>query len=275
MLPAATLSTRPCRQQLLDLAVETIPQTQVRNRTSGEMNRPKLLQISGIRVDELGDEANTLRAIYNKGNEELVARGRAMLKSGQGEEEVARWIVKERNDLKVVIRNQGNALFRQIAERRNQIKYKNKVGPTYEQRVGETMKKVPPEEINIRIIEGTAKSSKGFNAAGEVMKGVGKMAEVAGFVVMATQNSPAAEAPLPKTMADEVETERARLRFGIPAGANIDKHGHLKPAFYMQVDIFDPHAGDEFDAETDELLWFLGFSVTYRYGGVQWTVPGR
>ncbi len=198
-----------------------------------------------------------------------------MLKSGQGEEEVARWIVKERNDLKVVIRNQGNALFREIAEWRNKIKYGNEVGPSYEQRVAELMKKVPPQEIDITIIEGAAKGSKGFNAAGKVMKGVGKLAVVAGFVVMATQNSPAAEAPLPKTMADEIETERARLRLGIPAGANIDKHGHLKPAFYMQVDIFDPHAGDEFDAETDEILWFLGFSITYRYGGVQWTVPGR
>jgi len=240
-----------------------------------EMPDGEVIEISGLDVEQLADEATTLRAVYNKGNEELVAKGRAMLAKGDSEEKVARWIVNERNELKVTIRKQGNALFRKIAEWRNQSKYQNAKGPAFEQRVASLSGKVPPEKINITIIEGTTKTSAAFNAAGEVLGGVAKAAEVAGFIVMATQDSPAADTPLPKSATEEVEIERARLRLGIPAGANIDKHGHLKPAFYMQIDILDPHGGDEFDAETDEILWFLGVSLTYRYGGVEWTVPGR
>jgi hypothetical protein len=43
----------------------------------------------------------------------------------------------------------------------------------------------------------------------------------------------------------------------------------------MRVDLFDPHVGDELEAETDEILWFLGISISYGYGGAKWTVPGR
>jgi hypothetical protein len=43
----------------------------------------------------------------------------------------------------------------------------------------------------------------------------------------------------------------------------------------MQVDPFDMHAGDEMDAEDDEIAWWLGFSISYHYGGVNWTVPIR
>jgi hypothetical protein len=41
------------------------------------------------------------------------------------------------------------------------------------------------------------------------------------------------------------------------------------------LEFFDPHSGDEFDAETDEILWWLAVDISYRYGGVEWTVPGR
>lgn len=240
-----------------------------------EMPEGQVIEIGGLDLGRLGDQANALREIYRKGDEKFLSEGRAMLKSGKQEEQVARWIVDQRNKLKVFIRNQGSDLFRKIAEWRNQAKYHDPVGPSYEQRVASLTGKVAPEEINITIIEGVSKTSKGFNAVGDVMKGFGKAAEGAGFIIMATQDSPAADAPLPKSAAEEIETERARLRLGIPAGANIDQHGHLKPSFYMQVDILDPHGGDEFDAETDEILWWLGFDISYRYGGVQWTVPGR
>jgi hypothetical protein len=240
-----------------------------------EMPEGEVIELSGLEVEQLGDQANALRAIYRKGDDQLLVKGREMLKAGKDEEQVARWIVDERNKLKVFIRTQGNALFRKVAEWRNQGKYGNAVGPTYEQRVASLTGKVAAEDINITIIEGVAKTSKGFNAAGEVMRGIGKVAEGAGFVFMATQDSPAADTPLPKSAADEILAERARLRLSIPAGANIDTHGHLKPSFYMQVDILDPHGGDEMAAETDEILWFLGVDITYRYGGVQWTVPGR
>ncbi len=240
-----------------------------------ELPEGEVIEISGLELDQLGDQASALREIYRKGDEQLLADARKLLASGRQEEEVARWIVKERNNLKVVIRNRGPALFKKIAEWRNQIVYKDKVGPSYEWLVNKVGAKVPPEEINITIIEGVNKTSKGFNAAGKVMKGVAVVAEVGGFVIMATEDSPAALDPLPKSAAEEIDIERARLRLGIPAGANIDRHGHLKPSFYMQVDVFDPHAEREFEAETDEILWALGVDIGYRYGGVEWTVPGR
>jgi hypothetical protein len=81
--------------------------------------------------------------------------------------------------------------------------------------------------------------------------------------------------PLPKSEQAQVEAEVARLKYGIPAGTNIDRHGHLKPGFYLQVDMFPPHVGDEMASGTEEILWWLGLDITYRYGSVTWTVPGR
>ena len=99
--------------------------------------------------------------------------------------------------------------------------------------------------------------------------------EVVGFVLVASQDSPESLEPLPKTKDEEIETEKARLRFRIPATANIDRHEHLKTNSYLQVELFDPHGGDELAEETEEILWWLGLDITYNYGGVSWTVPGR
>jgi hypothetical protein len=95
------------------------------------------------------------------------------------------------------------------------------------------------------------------------------------FAFIATQNSPAELPPLPTTEKEQVETEATRLRLHIPAGANIDRHGHLKKGSYLQIDTFDPHVGDEMASETEEILWAVGVSITYHYNGVVWTVPGR
>jgi hypothetical protein len=235
----------------------------------------KVLQIGGIDVENLGDQANFLRTMYQKGDVEILVNGRKMLAGGKGEEEVARWVVKQRNTLKITIREKGPGLFRKIAEWRNTQKYGNPVGPSYEDLAQKLGRRLPPEEVNITIIEGTTKTSKLFNGAGDAMEALGTAAGIAGFVVMATQDSPVGAAPLAQSQEEQVEIERVRLRLGIPAGANIDRHGHLKPSFYMQVDLLDMHGGDEMDAENDEIFWFLGFSLTYQYGGVKWTVPGR
>jgi hypothetical protein len=237
-----------------------------------------VLEIGGMDVEQLGDQANFLRKLYQQGDEQILASGRKMLAAGKGEEEVARWVVKERNTLKVTIRERGPALFRKIAEWRNIKEYGNPVGPSYEDlvsKLGTKSPPVPPEKINITIIENVKKTSLLFNAAGDVMEAAGTAAGIAGFVMMATEDSPVGAAPLPKSQADEIEIERVRLRLGIPAGANIDTHGHLKPSFYLQIPFGDMHGGDESDAEDDEIAWWLGFSCTYHYGGVEWTVPGR
>jgi hypothetical protein len=235
----------------------------------------RVLEIGGMDVEQLGDQANFLRGLYQQGDERILASGRKMLAAGKGEEEVARWVVNERNTLKVTIRDKGPALFRKIAEWRNTKEYGNPVGPSYEDLVKKLGGRVPPEKINITIVENVKKTSRLFNAAGDVMEAAGTAAGIAGFVVMATQDSPVAAAPLPKSQAEEIEIERVRLRLGIPAGANIDRHGHLKPGFYLQLDLLDMHGDEEMSAENDEILWWLGFSCTYHYGGVEWTVPGR
>ena len=136
-------------------------------------------------------------------------------------------------------------------------------------------KGIQPENVNRAIIEGVPKTNKFFNKIGPAMKTASIAGEIVGFTLVATQNTPAATSPLPVSEAEKIEIGRTRTRFGIPLSANIDKHGHLKTNSYLQVDIFDPHVGDEFEQETEELLWWLGLDVTYRYSGATWTVPGR
>lgn len=236
----------------------------------------KVISIGSMALSPMGDKADFLRQVYQKGDNAILQQGREMLKAGKGEEEVARLIVERRNALKIAVRNQGPSLFKKIAEYRNRTKYGNPVGPSYESlKAGMIAKGVPPAEVNIKIVEGVKNTSKGFNSAGSRMRLVGTMGEVVGFAIMATQNSPDSYEPLPKTKEGEVEAEKARLRLGIPAGANIDRHGHLKKNSYLQIDTFDPHVGDEFASETEEILWWLGVDVTYEYRGTRWTVPGR
>lgn len=236
---------------------------------------PAVLQIGGLDAQALGNQADALRQLYRKGDEAILANGRKMLVAGKSEGEVARWVVTQRNALKIAIREQGPALFRKIAEWRNQAIWKDPVGPRYEQLAQKLAGKVAAEEIDMAIIEGVVRTNKGFNAAGGVLRVLGIAGEVVGVALMATQNSPAAVTPLPKSLEEQIEADNARLQYGIPAGANIDRHGHLKPNFYLQVDTFDIHASSEFDRETDEVLWWLGVDITYQYGGVRWTVPGR
>jgi hypothetical protein len=252
--------------------MSVVPESLKRSSSDG-----KIITIGSMDIVQLGDQADFLRTMYQKGNESLLVEGRQMLASGtKTEEEVARWIVGRRNVLKVAIRTQGPALFQKIAEYRNNLKYGNPVGPSYEAiKTGLIAKGIPPGEVDLKIIEGVQGTSKGFNSAGRRVRLVGTVGEVVGFAVAATQDSPESYAPLPMSRDDEIEAEKARLRYGIPAGANIDKHGHLKKNSYMQVDLFDPHAGDEFASETEEILWWLGVDVTYEYRGVKWTVPGR
>jgi hypothetical protein len=167
---------------------------------------------------------------------------------------------------KVTIRDGGPTLFRKIAELRNAKKHGNEVGLGYEAMLA----KASSDEA---IVAGIGRTSKGFDWIGPTLKvvGAGGTILVSGLLV----DSPAGLSPLPQSPTTELETEATRLRLSIPAEANIDVHGHLKPGFYLQIDPLDPHVGDELAAETDEILWFLGIDITYQYYGVRWTVPGR
>lgn len=152
---------------------------------------------------------------------------------------------------------------------RNQQRYKNPVGPSYEQLKAKGL-------TDAEIISGSKKTSQAFNKSGGRLRLLGKGLGGVGFVLQAMQGSPASSSPLPRSKAEQVEIERTRLRLGIPATANIDRHGHLKPGFYLQVgDVLDPHGFDAAASETEEILWWFGIDITYEHRGHRWTVPGR
>ncbi len=225
-------------------------------------------QVVNVHIDQYANEADLLRDLYQKGANVIQNAARDRVAGGEAIENVARWVVRARNELKLSIRARGPALFQKIAELRNRVKYGNPTGPTYEElRAAKT-----DEQIIARMTE----TSAAFNKSGRLLRAVGLTLEVASFVVVATQDSPASLPPLPKSEEDQVKTEITRLRLGIPFDANIDTHGHLKKNSYLQIDPMDfGHAGDEMDQETEEILWFFGVPISYTFRGVRWTVPGR
>jgi hypothetical protein len=237
-------------------------------RTDG--NAGQIVFVGGLAVGQVGTKADFLRNMYNSGAEAILEKARGMVRDGQTEEEVARWVVETRNSLKQEVRSEGPYLFKKIVEYRNMKNYGNTIGPDYAflRNAGKT---------DAQIIEGVINTSGEFNRVGGRLRLVGTVGEVVGFALTATQNSPAALPPLPVSEQEKVQIEAARIRFHIPASANIDKHGHLKKGYYLQVDVatFDPHTGDEMASETEEILWALGVNITYHYAGVTWTVPGR
>jgi RHS repeat-associated protein len=261
----------------------------------GASTAGELTILIGGNIAEYGNVTDFMRAAYAEGTGKILANAQQMLKAGKSETEVAKWIVSQRNALKQFIRDQGPKLFKAVAELRNELKYGNKLGPEYEALAANKIKAIQANttlseaqkaariaEIDKKIIENVTKTSTEFNRAGSRLRVFGKVTAVAGFVLTAMQNSPEASEPLPVSQEKEVEIEKARLRFGIPANVVIDEHGHRKKASYQQVDIFDPHVGGELEQETEEILWWIGVPITYHAnvpGGqgkqVTWTVPGR
>jgi RHS repeat-associated protein len=255
----------------------------------------KLTILIGGSIAQYGNVTDFMRGAYAEGTEKIFAEAQQMLKAGKSETDVAKWIVSQRNALKEFIRDQGPKIFKSVAELRNELKYGNKIGPEYEALAAskvqaikasttltEAEKAAQIAQIDQKIIQGVTKTSSEFNAAGSRLRIFGKVIAVAGFVLTAMTDSPEALAPLPVSQKKEVEIEKTRLHFGIPANVIIDEHGHRKKASYEQVDIFDPHVGGEIDQETEEILWWLGVPITYHAyvpgsAGTKmtWTVPGR
>jgi hypothetical protein len=228
----------------------------------------QIIFVGGISMVAGGMQADFLREMYRNGNEEILKTARTMMSEGKTESEAARWVVEARNNLKLAVRNEGPGLFKKLVEYRNNGKYGNPIGPSYEELRA-------AGKADSAIIAGVRDTSKEFNAVGGKMRLIGTVGEVVGFALTATQNSPEELPPLPRTEKEQLQIEAVRLRLNIPASANIDKHGHLKKGSYLQIDTFDPHAGDEMASETEEILWALGVDITYHFGGVTWTVPGR
>jgi len=242
----------------------------------------KVLALGGLKLGELGSIADFQRKVYQEGTQQILEEAKRMMARGTKERDAARWVVDQRNALKVFVRKMGPKFFQTYAEFRNRRKY-GATDPTYEQLADRLRRGRPPRpplpeaKIDIAIIEGVADTSASFNRAGARLRVAGALTEGAALVLTAMTDSPDSWEPLPVSDDEAVEIERARLRLGIPAEANIDRHGHLKPGFYLQLDPFevtDAHTEREVSAETEEILWALGVDITYHYEGVTWTVPG-
>jgi hypothetical protein len=213
------------------------------------------------------------RELYNAGNEAIHRKALTLLHDSGDLEKAARFVVNERNLLKVQVRRWGPWISQKIAEARNTAKYGNPVGESYEQIFARKFAELADADAaNLAIVHGVKKTSPLFNAVGPSIKvaASGLQVAISGILV----NSPDSYAPLPKSEEAELEAEQARLAYGIPAGVNIDRHGHPKRNSYLQVDWADPHIASEISQETDEILWRAGADGTFHYGGATWVVPG-
>lgn len=267
------------------------PPQQTGSATGGEL----LIAIGGD-ISSYSNVADFMRASYSEGLLKIQAQAQAFVKAGKTENEVARWVVSQRNALKQQIRDLGPKLWAKAVELRNKLKYGDKLGPEFEavraaqiknitssKNLSELEKAAAIEKIDEKIVEGITKTSNEFNKAGSRLRILGTLGQVAGFVLTAMTDSPEASAPLPASEAKQVAIEKTRLHFGIPPEVIIDEHGHRKKASYEQVDMSDVgHLGGEMDQETEEILWWVGVPITYHAyipgtGGKQmtWTVPGR
>jgi hypothetical protein len=238
----------------------------------------QVVQVGGMDLFVAGGQATFQRQIYSDLLDWTFKTATKKLESGETERDVAQWCVWQRNSIKQFVRESGPTLFKRVVEQRNRVFYGNRLGPNYSEiRFKFLRKGVPAADIDKRIIMGSRKTSRIFDKVGPTMKLLGVVMEGTALVVTAVtaDNSPESLDPLPVSPEEELEREEVRLRYGIPATANIDRHGHLKPGFYLQIDIEDPHVDREIEAETDEILWYMGVDITYSYNGHKWTVPGQ
>ena len=83
----------------------------------------------------------------------------------------AHWAVKARNDLKVEIREKGNPITQRLAEQRNQKKYGNPIGPSYQFLENELAKKgIPKEDVSKEIIKSAGTANKTVSQEAKNMK---------------------------------------------------------------------------------------------------------
>jgi hypothetical protein len=143
----------------------------------------QIIFVGGISMVAGGMQADFLREMYRNGNEEILKTARTMMSEGKTESEAARWVVEARNNLKLAVRNEGPGLFKKLVEYRNNGKYGNPIGPSYEELRA-------AGKADSAIIAGVRDTSKEFNAVGGKMRLIGTVGEVVGFALTATQNSP-------------------------------------------------------------------------------------
>jgi peptidoglycan hydrolase-like protein with peptidoglycan-binding domain len=264
--PGGEVQHQPSDHSLVAVKVDKLVEARRAEYDDGS-HRPgsvaKVVSIGAAELLSLGTQAELQRTLYQEGCV-AIHKEAMVLNETEGLEAAARFAVAERNKLKAMIRGRGPALFKKLAEMRNEKKYGDPLGLGYEA--------LRAAKSDTEIVDGVLRTSRGFNRAGPALQLTGAAGQV---LVSGLFDSPESLPPLPLPSNQQVQAEQARLALHIPPTANIDQHGHLKPNFYLQLDIEDPHIDREFEAETDEILWALGVDITYHWANETWTVPGR
>jgi hypothetical protein len=148
-----------------------------------------------------------LRTLYQRADEAILREAEFMIEEAvrQGadraatETEVAKWVIKARNEAKVKIRQWDLDVLRIMAEESNIRRYGNPVGPSYEQlRHGDPARGIKPRGDR-EIIEGVRRTRPGVN------KWVGRM-RIAGRIMIAVDIGISAY-----TIATTPEVDRPRV----------------------------------------------------------------
>ncbi len=225
----------------------------------------ELLALDSVPVMTLAGQALYLTNRFRQAEGPLGKQAVTRLFQRQAESDVARWIVRQRRQLRAEIRAAAPALCRRIAEQFNERRYGHPLGPSYEQLVDIARSQGKnPLAIDREIIR---------NERGDIP---------AAFtvIVAAGQDRPFLLREHAQPASDDGDTDdpspppvRPQID-GIPASSPVDDQGHLQPAFHLVVDLLDPGIGGLSTIEPMALA-DLDLAVTYRDQGVRWTVPAK
>jgi hypothetical protein len=123
----------------------------------------------------------------------MISKEATAMASMQSVDAAAHWAVKARNDLKVAIREEGNPITKRLAEQRNQKKYGDPIGPTYQFLEKELIKKgVSKENVSKEIIKSAGVANKTVSEEARNMKlfGVGLLIGYWLLVILKTLRQP-------------------------------------------------------------------------------------
>lgn len=161
-----------------------------------------LISASGIAEYE-----GLLRQIYSRADVAITEQAKLMLANGADGRAVARWANAARNKVKVQIRRWDMDFLRLMAEKRNQIEYLNKVGPSYRQlKHGWTTAngRIKPPKTDLQIIEGAAKSNKSVNSWTGRLRVAGRIVIAIEVGVLVYKVATAAEVDKPRILLEGV-----------------------------------------------------------------------
>lgn len=235
---------------------------------NSEEEGPGFLRVASLASKEqllkkLAGEIEIQRTLYNAALETLKEDAQAALKKGKKIEEVAEYVVNERNNLKAALRASFSKNTAVLAAIRNLRKYGNELGPL-RWMINKTDKE---------IIDGITKTSKLFNNAPRFLRALSKGMPVASLILGGLNPSPAQIEPTELSYDQKVSIEVARLKYGIPDNVPIDEQGIYKPVLVDNPDLMHAYENDEYYLNY-YLINVLGVDMQFTNDRLTWTVPG-